>query len=36
MRKSYYGTEDALIMWAHEIDQPQYGARLEEIRSSLA
>ena len=36
MRKSYYGDEDALIMWAHEIDQPEYGARLEEIRSSLA
>ncbi len=35
VRKSYYGDEDALIMWVHEIDQPQYGARLEEIRSTL-
>lgn len=35
MRKSYYGDEDALIMWVHGIDQPQFGARLEEIRSSL-
>ncbi|HKZ28956.1 MAG TPA: ribosomal protein S18-alanine N-acetyltransferase [Acidimicrobiia bacterium] len=36
VRKSYYGDEDALIMWVHEIDQPQFGARLEEIRSGLA
>ena len=36
VRKSYYGDEDALIMWVHEIDQPEYGARLEEIRGGLA
>jgi ribosomal-protein-alanine N-acetyltransferase len=36
VRKSYYGDEDALIMWVHDIDQPQYGVRLESIRSSLA
>ena len=36
VRKSYYGDEDALIMWVHEIDQPEFGARLEEIRSGLA
>jgi len=35
VRKSYYGDEDALIMWVHEIDQAQFGARLEKIRSSL-
>lgn len=35
VRKAYYGDEDALIMWVHEIDQPQFGGRLEEIRSSL-
>jgi ribosomal-protein-alanine N-acetyltransferase len=36
VRKSYYGDEDAVIMWVHEIDQPEYDARLEGIRSSLA
>ena len=36
VRKSYYGDEDALIMWVHEIDQPPFGNRLEEIRSSLS
>jgi ribosomal-protein-alanine N-acetyltransferase len=35
VRKSYYGDEDALIMWVHDIDQPQFSDRLEEIRSSL-
>jgi ribosomal-protein-alanine N-acetyltransferase len=35
VRKAYYGDEDALIMWVHEIDQPQFGGRLEEIRNSL-
>ena len=35
VRKSYYGDEDALIMWVHDIDQPLFGGRLEEIRSSL-
>lgn len=35
VRKSYYGDEDALIMWVHEIDEPEYGARLEEIRGGL-
>ena len=36
VRKSYYGDEDALIMWVHEIDQREFGVRLEDIRSSLA
>lgn len=36
VRKSYYGDEDALIMWVHEIDQPEFGSRLDEIRGGLA
>lgn len=36
VRKSYYGNEDALIMWVHEIDQPEFGSRLEQIRSGLS
>jgi ribosomal-protein-alanine N-acetyltransferase len=36
VRKSYYGDEDALVMWAHEIDQAPFAARLEEIRGGLA
>ncbi len=36
VRKNYYRTEDALIMWVHDIDQPEYGRRLEEIAQSLA
>ena len=35
VRKRYYGDEDALIMWVHDIDSDEYGERLEEIRSSL-
>ncbi len=35
VRKQYYKDEDALIMWAHEIDGDEYRARLDEIRSSL-
>lgn len=29
VRKGYYGDDDALILWAHDIDGPQYRARLE-------
>ena len=36
VRKCYYGDEDALIMWVHEIDQPEFGRRLEQIRSGLS
>ena len=36
VRKSYYGDEDALIMWAHDIDQTDFSGRLEAIRSRLA
>jgi ribosomal-protein-alanine N-acetyltransferase len=29
VRKGYYGDDDALILWAHDIDGPEYRARLE-------
>ncbi len=32
MRKGYYGDDDALILWAHEIDGDEYRARLESLR----
>lgn len=35
LRKRYYVDEDALIMWVHDIDSPEYGARLDEIRAGL-
>lgn len=33
IRPRYYSgpTEDALIMWAHDVDTPEYGARLKEM-----
>lgn len=31
VRKGYYGDEDALIMWATDIDRPPYRARLDAI-----
>jgi ribosomal-protein-alanine N-acetyltransferase len=36
VRKNYYRDEDALIMWAHDIDGDEYRARLAEIREGLA
>lgn len=36
MRKRYYGSEDALVMWAEDIDDPAYLERLERIRTSLS
>ncbi len=36
VRKGYYVDEDALIMWAHDIDSEAYSARLEDIRRGLA
>ena len=38
VRRNYYSEvgEDALIMWAHDIDSPDYSARLEGIVGSLA
>jgi ribosomal-protein-alanine N-acetyltransferase len=35
VRQRYYGDEDGLIMWVHDIDQPEYRARLDAIRSGL-
>lgn len=36
VRKNYYPDEDALVMWAVDIDGADYRRRLEEIRGSLA
>lgn len=35
LRKNYYRTEDALVMWVIDIDQPDYAMRLEDIRKGL-
>jgi ribosomal-protein-alanine N-acetyltransferase len=37
IRKDYYPEtpEDALIMWAHDIDQPPYAQRLAAITAAL-
>lgn len=35
VRKGYYVDEDALIMWAHEIDSSEYAERLDRIRREL-
>lgn len=35
VRKHYYRDDDAVIMWAMDIDQPEYAARLEDIRTGL-
>jgi ribosomal-protein-alanine N-acetyltransferase len=32
VRKGYYGDDDALILWAHDIDGPEYRERLEGLR----
>jgi ribosomal-protein-alanine N-acetyltransferase len=36
VRPNYYTPEDALIMWARDIDSEAYAARLDEIDASLA
>ncbi len=36
LRKHYYRDEDALIMWAIDVDEPEYGERLAAIEESLA
>ena len=38
VRKNYYAEvkEDALVMWAHDVDGPAYAARLRGIEDSLA
>jgi ribosomal-protein-alanine N-acetyltransferase len=35
VRKRYYRDEDALIMWAHDIDGEDYAHRLEQLRREL-
>jgi ribosomal-protein-alanine N-acetyltransferase len=35
-RKGYYAGEDAIVMWALDVDAEEYGLRLEEIRGELA
>lgn len=35
VRKRYYKDEDALVMWVHDIDSPEYRERLDEIGWSL-
>lgn len=35
VRKDYYRDEDALVMWATDIDTGEYGARIDAIRRSL-
>lgn len=35
VRKRYYGNEDALIMWVHDIDRSPFAERLREIREAL-
>ncbi len=35
VRKQYYRDEDALIMWAHDINSSEYQERLVEIREGL-
>ncbi len=35
LRKNYYRDEDALVMWAIDIDTDDYAARLSAIRASL-
>ena len=35
VRKRYYKDEDALVMWVHDIDSPEYRDRLQEIGGSL-
>lgn len=32
IRKDYYGDDDALIMWAYDIDSEAFGNRLAELR----
>lgn len=36
VRKKYYLDEDAVIMWAHDVDGEEYAGRLAAIREELA
>ena len=35
VRKNYYRGDDAVIMWATDIDQPEYAERLAAIEAGL-
>lgn len=35
LRKNYYRDEDAVIMWAHDIDSADYAAKLRTIEEAL-
>lgn len=37
VRKDYYAqpTEDALVLWAHDVDTPEYATRLDAIEATL-
>ena len=35
IRKKYYVSEDALIMWVHDLDSPEYRQRLDQISADL-
>jgi ribosomal-protein-alanine N-acetyltransferase len=35
VRRRYYKDEDALVMWVHDIDSPEYRERLDEIARSF-
>lgn len=35
VRKKYYQDEDAMIMWVHDIDGPEFAARMTEIAAAL-
>lgn len=35
VRKQYYRDEDALIMWAHDVDGEEFGELLDSIRSEV-
>jgi ribosomal-protein-alanine N-acetyltransferase len=37
VRQNYYAEvgEDALVMWAHDVDGPEFGRRLDEIEAAL-
>jgi ribosomal-protein-alanine N-acetyltransferase len=36
VRKHYYRDEDAVIMWAHDLDQPEFAERLDALRAELS
>jgi hypothetical protein len=37
VRKGYYveSNEDAMVMWAHDVDLPEYAERLDAIERSI-